>query len=239
MSEELGDFDTDSNSTETDTEDDASNEVQRIELVRDPSEEDIEELREKWESYLSEEVETLDARKTTLERAEPRDPLGDDFMIGDPAIDLANGRSVVVVEKLADRVDEYDDYDLLGNYAAQRTRVRPADPVYGCLYTSSVQSEPSGPRRGDPPYAFPSSRLGRPTLESVEGYDRPYYLVARDVLDRMFQAATGAMEPDNTEMLASVARDAGLDEELIEEARELADAATWGGAKSNGGENDG
>lgn len=162
------------------------------------------------------------------------DPLAEDFRIGDPVIDLATGRSMVVVEHLADRVDEYDGYDLLGNYAAQRTRVSPADPVIGCIYTSSIQSEPSGPRHGDPPYAFASSRLGRPTIESVEGYDRVYDLVARDVLERLMIGArefyvdkkvTG--RPGDL-VLKHAALGAGFDENLVEEVRELAEIETEG-----------
>lgn len=160
-----------------------------------------------------------------------RDPLADDFRIGDPVIDLATGRSMVVVEHLANRVDEYEDFDLLGHYAAQRTRVSPADPVIGCIYTASIQSEPSGPRHGDPPYAFASSRLGRPTIESVDGYDRVYSLVARDVLERLlahrFHVDPGALD-DTDNVVYRLAIEAGLDDELVEEAHELAEIATEG-----------
>ena len=72
----------------------------------------------------------LDARRTTIEAApEPVDPLADDFEIGEPAIDTATGRSVVIVDRAADRTDDHSDaegYDFLENYGNQRTRAREA-----------------------------------------------------------------------------------------------------------------
>lgn len=153
----------------------------------------------------------------------PSDQLGDDFRLGDPVIDAATGRAMVVVEKLADSVLEYDDYDLLGNYAAQRCRVSPTDPVYGTIYVSSVQSEPSGPRYGDPPYAFASSRLNRPTIESVDGFDRVYTIVARDVLRRLFDAALGSVKPEHLPAVDVLARDGGFNANVVESAKELAE----------------
>lgn len=182
----------------------------------------------------------VDGRKTTIQPTpERRDPLADDFQLGDPVVDLANGRAMVIVEKLADRVDEYDEYDLEDNYANERLRVSPADPVYGTEYVASVGSEPSGPRYGDPPYAFPSSRLGRPTIESVDGIERVYEMVARDVLERLFVEAAGdagryaSALDDPAEVLDSIAGAALEDRDLVDEARELADVeqtiATDGG----------
>ncbi|PSP80149.1 hypothetical protein BRC81_02870 [Halobacteriales archaeon QS_1_68_20] len=173
-----------------------------------------------------------DARRTTIEAApEPVDPLADDFKIGDPVVDLANGRNMVVVGKAADRADawsERNDYDLLGNTGNGRLRARPADPVYTCVYVASVDSKPTKS------YDFPSSRLGRPEYENVDGVDRVYRMVARDVFDRLFQASmrtSGDLAP------ADIAREAGIagfDQNLIDEAAELAEAATLEGGEDGG-----
>lgn len=180
----------------------------------------------------------VDGEQTRLDGPQQRrDPLADDFELGDPVVDLANGRAMVIVEKLADRVDEYDEYDLEDNYANERLRVSPADPVYGTEYAASISSEPSGPRYGEPPYAFPSSRLGRPTIESVDGIERVYDMVARDVLERLFAAAIGIDDGsaswDVEAILDDVVTEAGLEDDLVAEARELADVdatiATDGG----------
>lgn len=131
-----------------------------------------------------------------------RDPLTDDFQLGDPVIDLANGRTMIVVETPMQTVAEWsgdNDYDLTENYANARLRARPNDRVYGCVYAASIQSEPSGPRGGEGPYTFPSSRLARVTIESVEGVRRVYEAVAVDVLEQLFGTAMTLDEDWSTE----------------------------------------
>jgi len=171
----------------------------------------------------------LDARRTPIEAApEPVDPLADDFEIGEPAIDTATGRSVVIVDRAADRTDDHSDaegYDFLENYGNQRTRARAADPVYTAVYVSSIQSKPSKS------YDFPSSRLGRPEYENVDGVDRVYEMVARDVLEQLFVGASAvgldALAVESTRgALQRIALEAGVDEDVVDEARELAEVET-------------
>jgi hypothetical protein len=171
----------------------------------------------------------LDARRTPIEAApEPVDPLADDFEIGEPAIDTATGRSVVIVDRAADRTDDHSDaegYDFLENYGNQRTRARAADPVYTAVYVSSLQSKPSKS------YDFPSSRLGRPEYENVDGVDRVYEMVARDVLEQLFVGASAvgldALAVESTRgALQRIALEAGVDEDVVDEARELAEVET-------------
>lgn len=148
------------------------------------------------------------------------DPLAEDFQIGDPVVDLANGRSMVVVDRDADRVDEWIDengYDLLDNYGNERLRALAADPVYECVYVSSVSSRPSKS------YSFPSSRLGRAEYENVDGVDRVYDMVARDVLERVLIAAHSVGDADHAEIVEMMAYEAGVDEDVIDEAVELAE----------------
>lgn len=178
----------------------------------------------------------LDARRTTIELApEPVDPLADDFQIGDPAIDTATGRSVVIVDRAADRTDDHSEregYDFLDNYGNQRTRARAADPVYTAVYVSSLQSKPTKS------YDFPSSRLGRPEYENVDGVDRVYEMVARDLLERLFVAGTefdvdAIATADGRGVVQRLALEAGVDEDVVDEARELADVETDFGGKTD------
>ena len=157
------------------------------------------------------------------------DPLADDFEIGDPVVDLANGRNMVIVDRAADRADDWTEangYDLLGNTGNDRLRARAADPVFTCVYVVSVGSEPSKT------YDFPSSRLGRAQYENAgESVHRVYELVARDILDQMFEAAFatdgdkewGGIPP--VEVLESLARFTDLDDDVVDEAFELGKAA--------------
>lgn len=175
---------------------------------------------------MTDETETdrLDAQSvTTEERTPPRDPLGDDFQLGDPCIDLATGRTVTVVGLPGKTVAEWsgdNDYDLTDNYANERTRVSPNDPVIEAAYTSSVQSEPNGPRGSDEgAYTFPSSRLARVTIESIDGVDRVYDAIARDVLTQMLKSVASDGARSN---ITAAAREA-LDAETVTLARELAD----------------
>lgn len=157
-----------------------------------------------------------------------RDPLADDFRLGDVCVDLATGRSVQVVGLPNQTVAEWsgdNDYDLLDNYANERTRARPNDPVVECVYVSSVQSEPNGPRgASEGGYTFPSSRLARVTVESVNGVRRPYDAIAVDVLRGLFKTAMTAEWDAMVDDLESLARGGvELDDDVVAEARELAD----------------
>lgn len=121
----------------------------------------------------------------------PHDPLADDFQTGDPCIDLATGRAVVVVDVPGQTVMEWsadNGYSLLANYANQRCRAHEDDPVVECVYVASVRSEPNGPRGSDEGgYTFPSSRLARVTIESIDGVRRVYDAVAVDVLRQLYR----------------------------------------------------
>ena len=173
-------------------------------------------------------TETTEPTQNQFE-ADPVDPLADDFEIGDPVVDLANGRNMVIVDQAADRADDWTEangYDLLGNTGNDRLRARAADPVFTCVYVASVGSEPSKT------YDFPSSRLGRAQYENAgESVRRVYDLVARDILDQMFEAAFatdgdqewGGVPP--VEVLESLARFTDLDDDVVDEAFELGKAA--------------
>lgn len=156
------------------------------------------------------------------EEPEPKDPLAHDLRPGDPVVDLATGRNLIVVRRTADRSDEFDErqsYDFLGNYGNERLRAQPADPVYECVYVAGLGSKPTKS------YDFPSARLGRPRYENVDGVRRVYDEVTEDLLRRMFRVAEGLelSSPDEVEVLSAIAGAAGVPTELIEEAGELAE----------------
>lgn len=160
--------------------------------------------------------------------AGPRDPLANDFTLADVAIDLSRGRAVQVVGLPGQTVAEWSDregYDLMDNYANERTRAHPDDPVIEAAYVSSIQSEPNGPRGSDEgAYTFPSSRLARVTIESIEGVDRPYDAVARDVLRRLLLETARLDDGQGArDLVCGLAEAAGADPDVVSEARELAD----------------
>ncbi|MDY6779093.1 MAG: hypothetical protein SV760_00790 [Halobacteria archaeon] len=167
-------------------------------------------------------------RKTTTEEPpEPVDPLADDFDLGDPAIDLATGRTVVIVDRVADRTDKHserENYEFTENYGNERTRVNDADPVFEAVYVNSLSSKPSKS------YDFPSSRLGRPEYENVDGVDRVYDLVARDVLEAVFDSMLRNQKLDADDVEAVAKHIGVVDPDLVDEARELAEVeADFGG----------
>jgi hypothetical protein len=148
-----------------------------------------------------------------------RDPLADDFQLGDPVIDLANGRNMVIIDQAAESVtewNEHNDYDLLGNTGNSRLRVGEGDPVFTCVYVTGVDSQPSKT------YDFPSSRLGRAEYENAADAT-VYELVTRDVFRRLFAAALPEEETEADWLEGMASYRGEFDESLVAEARELAE----------------
>lgn len=144
-----------------------------------------------------------------------------DIRLGDPVIDQANGRAMVVVEDHDETAAEWSDrnnYDLTENYGNERCGTTDTDRVYECIYVASLQSEPSKT------YAFPESRLGRPAYERAsDTYGRIYDAVARDILERLFAVSEGEFEGKQRVAIGTAARHAGIDDAVVDEARELAE----------------
>lgn len=149
-----------------------------------------------------------------------------DIQLGDPVIDLANGRSMVVVDDHGETAAEWshrNGYNLLENYGNERCGTADTDRVYECIYATSLQSEPSKT------YAFPESRLGRPAIERAsDDYGRVYDEVVRDVLEELFALASTLDEDWEVEphgfqdALAKLTKNSSLNEGAVAEARELA-----------------
>jgi hypothetical protein len=77
------------------------------------------------------------------------------YRIGDPVIDLAQGRPMVVVGTPRQDVSDWseaNDYDLVDNYANSKFDPKLSEPVVECCYVGDIRSEPSKT------YTFPVSR---------------------------------------------------------------------------------
>jgi hypothetical protein len=143
------------------------------------------------------------------------------FRVGDPVVDLAQGRPMVVLAAPDETVREWSDregYDLMDNYANSKFSPTPDEPVVECVYVSDVRSEPSKS------YTFPVSRCCLIDAHHADDGRRLYERVARDVLETLIVQAGDDFGGDDS--MATLARRAGLPEDLVDEARELAHVET-------------
>ncbi|WP_435065909.1 hypothetical protein [Halobaculum sp. EA56] len=153
------------------------------------------------------------------------------FRIGDPVMDAAQGRAMVVVATPDQTVAEWSEaegYDLLDNYANSKFDPAPDEPVVECVYVSDVRSEPSKT------YTFPASRCRLIDVHHADDGRRLYDRVARDVLEALFRVAAASDMASSAEAVYDVASHAtlgsALDEDVVEEAFELAEIeAKFGG----------
>lgn len=142
-----------------------------------------------------------------------------DYHIADPVVDLAQGRPMVVVDAPDLSVAEWsdiNDYDLQGNYANSKFDPEDHEAVVECVYVSDVQSEPSKT------YTFPASRVALIDVHHADDGRRLYERVARGVLAAFF----AQIDPKGEHHELSWCTDrfkAVMDEDLVDEARELAD----------------
>lgn len=138
------------------------------------------------------------------------------YEYGDPVVDLAQGRPMIVVGTPCETVEEWsdaNDYNLRENYANSRFNPNPGEHVVETVYVSNLQSEPSKT------YTFPVSRVKLIEAHNADDGMRIADRVRVELLEDLFAAA----DFDNPSVLKAVARDAGVDEGLITLAQELAD----------------
>lgn len=142
------------------------------------------------------------------------------YHIGDPVVDLAQARPMVVLDAPEQSVAEWsgdNGYDLTENYANAKLGVAPDECVVRCAYLSDLRSEPSKD------YTFPESRVALLDAHHADDGRRIYDRVAVDVLTRVFLGAwyiRNGLNADDT--VEAAAEEAGF-EGLLSEARELAD----------------
>ena len=145
-----------------------------------------------------------------------------DIQLGDVALDLAQGRPVLVTGTHDADAAEWsarEGYDLVNdNYANARLGTTPDDAVFDAIYCSSAKSAPGKT------YAFPESRLLRIEHEAAtdEG-ERLQTRLTRQVLADLFAAANEA----DVDTLGGIATKA-FDETLARDALELAETRPGG-----------
>ena len=143
-----------------------------------------------------------------------------EYHIGDPVVDLAQGRPMIVLDAPDLTVAEWSDienYDLQGNYANSKFDPADDEPVVECVYVSDVRSEPSKS------YTFPVSRVALIDAHHADDGRRVYERAVRGVLAAMFGVARSFEDAPEVDALAGAARHATGDTDLVDEALELAD----------------
>lgn len=138
------------------------------------------------------------------------------YQIGDPVVDLAQGRPMVVLDAPDTTVAEWSDannYDLEGNYANGKFDPTPTEAVVECVYVSDVRSEPSKS------YTFPVSRVCLIDAHHADDGERIAERVRMDVLEALFRACPGEQSQGT---LRELCREAGVSEETVMVAAELA-----------------
>ena len=151
----------------------------------------------------------------------------EDYAVGDPVMDAAQGRAMVVVTEPDQTVAEWSEannYDLLDNYANGKFDPSPDEPAVECVYVSDVRSEPSKT------YTFPASRLRLIDVHHADDGRRLSERVIVDLLEAMFTHALGRNEDIEAAWLKELAVAVGVDADAVDEAWELADVAHTVGA---------
>ena len=143
---------------------------------------------------------------------------------GDVCIDLTSGRVLHVMDKAADRADEWsreNNYELCENYGNRRVGAEPSDTVWTCVYSNSIQSEPSKD------YAFPESRLARVETEAANDGERVQDTIRFDLLVSMFEIAYERAEMGDVELIDAIAQHA-TNGTVSERAREYVESGRIG-----------
>jgi hypothetical protein len=149
--------------------------------------------------------------------------------VGDVCLDLTQGRPVHVLEDCHQTAAEWSDannYELCENYGNDRLGASDDDAVYEVVYCSNAKSEPSKT------YAMPESRLLRIETEAADADSdgRPVAKRAqRATLAALYGAAmdTDVDYDDPVEFVDFLTQ--AMDDDLVLEARELAEADRLGG----------
>jgi len=141
------------------------------------------------------------------------------YKTGDPVVDLAQGRPMVVLDAPAETVREWSDrenYDLTDNYANAKLGARDDEAVVRCAYISDIRSEPSKD------YTFPTSRVALIDAHHADDGRRLYDRVAVEILENLMVGAemdNGDISKGDIAQLATYT----VSQSLISEASELAD----------------
>ena len=146
------------------------------------------------------------------------------YRIGDPVMDAAQGRPMIVLSAPEQTVDEWSDangYDLQGNYANGKFDPADGEAVVECVYVSDVRSEPSKT------YTFPVSRVRLIDAHHADDGGRIAERVRVELMSDLIAAANDTdMERLTPIAICALAEKVGVANETIDVSRELADVAT-------------
>jgi len=144
------------------------------------------------------------------------------FRIGDPVMDAAQGRAMVVLDAPDQTVDEWSEnnnYDLLDNYANARFDPSPTEAVVECVYVSDVRSKPSKS------YTFPASRCVLIEAHRADTGERLADRVVEQLATDLFGAAIDSDTGPTVADVSGLLFQAGVGDDIRERAEEVAKAA--------------
>jgi len=127
------------------------------------------------------------------------------YRIGDPVIDLAQGRPMVVVDAPEQDVagwSEANNYNLLENYANSRFDPKRSEPVVECVYVGNIRNEPSRS------YTFPVSRCKLIEVHHADDGRRLADRIAAELVDDILEAAAAVDGPPAVGRVAAVLQQA-------------------------------
>ena len=140
---------------------------------------------------------------------------------GDPVMDAAQGRAMIVLDAPEQTVAEWSDannYELTENYANSKFAASEEEYVVECVYVSDVRSEPSKT------YTFPASRLRLIDAHHADGGRRIGSRVIQDFTIEFFRLCLQRNEQVEAEWVRESLKEIGVDADLVDEAYEVADA---------------
>lgn len=153
------------------------------------------------------------------------DAVSNPYRIGDPVVDLAQGRSMVVLGAPDQTVAEWSDennYDLEGNYANGKLGASPGECVVRCVYVSDIRSEPSKD------YTFPASRVALIDAHHADDgrriADRIIESFVTDLFETAIQNGAEGTLPSPADLNALFDTADGADSEVIDAAESVAKA---------------
>jgi len=149
---------------------------------------------------------------------------------GDVCHDVLGSGKVQVLRKAADSVAEFshrEDFDLAEYKAHPLIDIDDDQAVWTCVY---LPDEPTTSFSGT--YDFPAGRLARiPVEEANQDYRRLQESLTVDLLTALLATASTSTMASSAGAVADVAAHAGVPDELLEEAEELAEVESQFGGE--------
>ena len=157
-----------------------------------------------FDAYDGIELENSEEDLTPMPDA-VKDDTAQPYRIGDPVIDLAQGRPMVVVNAPQQDVagwSQANDYNLLENYANSRFDPKRSEPVVECVYVGDIRNEPSRS------YTFPVSRCKLIEVHHADDGRRVADRIAATLTEDILEAAAAVDGPPAVGRVAAVLQQA-------------------------------